>query len=537
MKPKTIDDTVLEKYESMVQVRYKSLFSMLQHKVAAAKNHPQKSGLSDLVEKYGKMFSSVLHAVSDSMTSEPISELTSSKDDFLILYSAYIASRTIVKDAESASENEPVNTALLLGRKNVPPKDIVEKGKTEYTAIRKALESMVDYLTSLKEFNHDDIADFFIEFSNQANKEIKNVMQGKAYEKLKDISWKIGLYDIDGLKDIVQPQNGRKIKSVQKSEKSQFNTPLVYLHIDKAKVLPKERIVGDPRVLTQLERMVKCLFLYNPKVGRNPTKEKRIFRNKILLQGLPGGGKGAVSFYAIDYAERFNQTVDGDLMVTEFDIDSSYEDGKIQKLKSQIGQIVGQRRLFLIYEDEIDGILKADAPGHQKKSDLQVIKEFNKFLDGEYPDNGNYLFLANLNDIGNLSPDNRRRFYEINWQGAVTKDQKTVLFRYKLEDGMKIGYVSIDDESFGKLGQLAFEHTLTGADITQICDNVTESSFRWDLLPEVYKLKEDYEKQLECIDKIHDMVTLRVVEEEFWRFIDNKTKSNHDSLEYRGVQL
>lgn len=262
-------------------------------------------------------------------------------------------------------------------------------------------------------------------------------------------------------------------------------------------------------------------------------QEKRMFNNKFILQGMPGEGKGAVSFYIINYAEQLNARVQGDLHVTCFDIDSSYEDGKIQKLKSQFQQIVSQNRLFLIYEDELNGMLKQESPAHQKKSDLQVIQEFNKFLDGQYPDKGNYLLLGNVNDLSDLSLANRSRFAIRNWQGAVTQEQKATLFGFKLEQGRQAGYVQISEKDIAQLGELAVQHGLSGRNITHISDKVCADTFRWDNLADIYEMRHDYAGQLQRIDELHHRITFADIERELLEFVRHREDGDADARRFQ----
>ncbi|NQU98658.1 AAA family ATPase [Candidatus Woesearchaeota archaeon] len=528
---KTIDEKTLEDYQRRSNVKYSSLYNALVSNSQRAEQTKElrRGELSDIVSKYSKLFSSVLHSVEDALKTESLINEVRNKDEFIVQYSAYVASRVVTKDLEALIEPNHNSRALLLSNKKLKEKELIPRDATEYKTIRVAFDNLIAELSESKQTPQDATIDFFTKYSNRAESLIRTNQSRAVVDKIKDINWVIGSYAIDGLKPVVKRENGVKLDDINNREKGQFYTPLRPLSIPEEKVLPKERIVGDQNVMTYLERMVKALFLYSPENRRNPMKEKKKFTNKILLQGLPGGGKGAVSFYIADYTKKLGEKLGRDLMVTNFQFDSSYEDGKIQKLKSQFHQITTDNRLFLIYQDEIDGILKNESPGLQKKSDLQVIQEFNKFLDGQYPDKGNYLLLANLNDINNLSKANRRRFYEINWRGATTEEQKTKLLSYKLEDGVSAGYVQVNDRELKKLGELAYENNLTGADITMICEKVTTDSFKWEKISDIYKMNGNYEEQLALIDRNHTQVGYKDIEREMSSFVDHKTRSSADS--------
>lgn len=521
---KKIDPGILDDYKRLAGVKYTHLFNSLFPKVSSRKD------LEAVVIKYSLLFSGVFHLVDEKIKQDPAFEQIINIDSVSLLYSAYVASKVVCKDAESYVEQNGHSRSMLLDTIVSSSGTLLPERSTDYAVVRSTLENLIACTESSGKKPVEAVLSYFSEYNSQVANELDTTVPRAVLDKIKDIKWIIDKYEVEGIKPVVMPQDAPKIGNVHKKEEEQFYTPLTYLHIPKSKVLPRNRVIGDQDTITFLERMVKCLFMYNPSVGKNPMTEKGIFNNKVLLQGLPGGGKGAVSFYIINFAEEFNKRVKGNLMVTCFNIDSSYEDGKIQKLKSQLHQVTTENKLFLIYEDEVDGLLKEESPGHQKKSDLQVIQEFNKFLDGQYPNNGNYLLLANINNINNLSATNQSRFYKINWQGAVTKEQKSLLFRYKLENGINSGYVAIAQEEFDKLGNVAHEGGLTGRDITTICQTVCANSFRWDDFGKVYDLRDNYEKQLQQIDHLYNRVDFQTLEKETLRFIENKDKAQLESF-------
>lgn len=257
--------------------------------------------------------------------------------------------------------------------------------------------------------------------------------------------------------------------------------------------------------------MVDCLMLYDPQTKKNPAVAKKLFNPRLLIKGLPGGGKGMVMNYTVDYAESQAMQLGQDLLVTSFNVQSSYVDGSIQKFKSQIQQIINENRLFLLYQDEIDDLL-LDESQHRRDADKhQVRKEFNKFTDGAYPNNGNYLLLSSINDINNLSKDNMSRFYHIHWEGAVSAEDKAKLLAYKLEEGIEKGYVQLNKEAFKQFGKAAYDYKLTGRDINTIASKLLADSFDWQRINELHELKGDYAKQLAAVDAMYRPITANQV--------------------------
>ena len=530
MVEKKVDLENLEHYKRLAGFRYKDLYNNIIDKLCSKKDSGRECATA--VQKYSVLFGAVFNMVNNQAkdTLHPAAV----SDDIALLYSAYVASKVVCKDLEASSENGFSRSMALESRIY---KSYVPETKGEHVAMRNTLENLVDFIAESCRQPAESILSYFSEYNSQVASEIAAIAPKITLEKIKDLKWIIGPYEVEGIKPAVAANDATKIKSVSKEENQQFYTPLTYLHIPKNKVLRRERIIGDPNVITFLERMVHCLFMYNPNVRKNPMADEGIFRNRVILQGLPGGGKGAISYYIINKAEEINhkingnkQNQDGSLMVTCFNINSSYKDGKIQKLKSQFNQVVNENRIFLLFEDEIDGLLKEESPGKQDASDLQVIQEFNKFLDGQYPNNGNYLLLANVNNINNLSAANKSRFYIINWQGAVAKEDQGRLFKYKLERGAEHGFVSISDEDFTRLGELSYKGGLNGRDITVVCEAVCSDAFDWRNVGEIYDLKKEYSRQIEQIRRMYNKVTYANVEAKVLEVIKNKAAADAESI-------
>ncbi|MFT4303800.1 MAG: AAA family ATPase [Candidatus Woesearchaeota archaeon] len=520
-----IDAPALENSITRCQVKYDLLYKSLSSRI-----NGKSAELGDIALNSGKLFTGSMHCVYEKM--RDFSAGLSNSSEILNVYSAHIASRIMVQDSEDSGMDRKVRT--LVKESFLKEKNLVDKSKTEYTTIRVALENMVDYLLESPMSPKDSIQDYFKEYSNQSLGILQQISGSRLFDRLKDIKWNIGPYQVSGLDQFVT--SNEKVKSADKQDKGTFHTPLEYLHIPKEKVLPRDRIVGDPQIITDLERAAKCLMLYNPEVGKNPMKERKMFRNKIILSGMPGEGKTAVAFYIIDYAEKLSKALDSNLLVTNFDIDSSYKAGGIQKLKSQLHQIESSRRPIFIFEDEIDGLLKAESPKMQDKDDNQIIQEFNKFLDGQYQDVGNYILLSTLNNIHNLNPANRSKFHVIPWVGARTSDDKSTLFQFKLEEGIKAGYVKISDNDIKRFGNLAFENSLSGRDITRICEQLCSDSFLWENLSEIYKHRSNYATQVSLIDQMHSEIKSETIENEILRFVEHRSQSDLDSDRFMDLQ-
>ncbi|MBD3355111.1 AAA family ATPase [Candidatus Woesearchaeota archaeon] len=529
----TIDKDQWEYAQRINSNKYRSLFSVIKNTVQSAGKKENIKELSDVVNNYSRLFSSAVGCVEGQFKHDSLLNLTGSKDNLLAAYSATIASKTVLNDLESALENN-----IQTHSQNLEPIKNFDNvsfkwGETSYATVRRALEGVAEYCISSKKNPLESMKEYFVGYSNNVNKKIKSKINNAVYQKIQEIKWKIGPYQVDGLKPIILPKNGKSSKRIEERETEQFYTPFQNLVIED--ILSKDRIIGNQKIITDLERMIRCLFLYNKKQGKNPMTAKEKFQQKILIEGKKGEGKGEVCKYLIDYATNINKTLGSNLKVTFFEFESSYVDGSIQKLKSQFKQISNSDTLYLIWQDEIDQILEEKGTGRDS-SNTDIIKEFQKFLQGQYINKGNYMILATTNEYLKLKPAIRDRFYPYVWEGAKTQNQKAVLFKYKLEDAIQADYIKLKESELNTLGKIAFDYHVSGREITNICSKVKAEAFRWDDLKQVFDLRNDYQAQLAKIDEINNTVGFQEIKRELAFLIKNKKTAIQDSIDYDSIE-
>ena len=533
MATRTLEDRVLNSQRQLANVKYKDLYSVLESEISediGKNNGATISEIKDSVGRYSRLFTSVMRSISDVFANDEIANEISDKDNFVRFYGSYVAAKTVLSDL-NRDQSSKVQEHMEFVDNKFQNRELISLNQTEYSTVRVALENMVESINRGKSSAKVAMVDYFTTYANQVLYKINNLVSEEFMKKISEINWKIGPYTIKGVDPVVvESTSPHSATNLLKKDSNIFSTPLRYLHIPKEKVLKRDEIIGDKSIITNLEREVKALFLYDSEKRRNPLKEKGLFHNKILLQGTPGTGKGAVSFYLIDFAERMNESLGRDLMVTNFGINSHWRDGSIQKLKSQLDEITNSNKIFFIYEDEIDGLLMDENSMRQDKQDNTLIQEFNKFMDGQYADNGNYILLGNINDVSRLRASNRRRFVEYNWRGADSALDKSRLIKAKLNSGIKAGYVVVSDKDIRSLGELAQEYELSGADLTSVCELACSESFLWDRLEEVYRLKGDYNAQIGLIDNLHSELNYGVLRDRLIDFKTNIENSNRDSV-------
>ncbi len=496
----------------------------------------KREKIRPLVKEYFQLLIGTYYSVEKKVKDNDLIGNVLGREDISSIYCMYIASKLIGSNLDLRLGPNGKNQHQI--SRDIRNRRLIKTGlKDEYSNFDIALSSLFDYINRSRNPTQRDVRDFNREYQKQAVICLKNIANEEVFNSLKEIKWNIDgqkIYGIEVPKEVNLVQND-SIKKAQHKEVEMFETPLEYMRIDKKKVMPKEQIIGDIKVIEELEKSVRQLLSYNTTHKRNLFKELGLFNNKHLLQGLPGTGKTRVALYLIDYAERLNVRYGGDLMISALNINSSWKDGDIQKLQSQFNQICYENKTFFIFEDEIDALLKDGPQSKEDRGQVRIKKEFNKFLEGAYPDNGNYLFLTTLNRLENLTQDNRERFSCHNWKGAVTAEEKGLLIKYKLNEGYA-GNVNLSDRDLKKLGNLTYQSNLGGRDIAKVCLGIKQESF--DDSEEIFDLLKRNESSLESqkeiiISNIQE-INYSNLKSRFEDYILNRENVIQDSKIYSG---
>ena len=148
-------------------------------------------------------------------------------------------------------------------------------------------------------------------------------------------------------------------------------------------------------------------------------------------------------------------------------------EGTIQKLK----KIEEGNAKYFIFQDEINQLIKSNEMIERDPGKSDINLEIQKFMEGNYINNGNYIIFGTTNLTTKLSPAIRRRFEICTWKGAESIEDKARLFKSKLYEGIQNGYVNISDNEFMQIAMIANEFNFTGSDITVTCANAMNKSY------------------------------------------------------------
>ena len=107
------------------------------------------------------------------------------------------------------------------------------------------------------------------------------------------------------------------------------------------------------------------------------------------------------------------------------------------------------------------------------------------------------------------------------------------MYKFKLEKSIQGGYVNTSDDEFLQLGQLAYEHELSGREITGICKTVKRNSFRWDRAGAMLDARQgDIQTQLAIKNQLYLPFGFKELETETIRLINDKMQGKMNSDKY-----
>ncbi|PLW80069.1 hypothetical protein C0585_04085 [Candidatus Woesearchaeota archaeon] len=411
----------------------------------------------------------------------------------------------------------------------------------EYEKVKNVLINLEEATKDIESDSLPVINEFFSAYSNYMANYLLS-FDSDYFENVKDIQWNIDGQIIDGIKI----EDRRPIENIDiekneifeddKPKGTDFFTPLKPFLYDKNKVLPRNEIIGNENIIKEIEESVKMLFCYNTKEKINPFIVKKRFHNSILLDGMPGSGKTELSRYIMWYADELNNNTDSNLLITSLDISSSMYDGNIQKLRSQLNQISKGDKLYLIFQDELNQLVKNPEITERDSGKADILFEFQKFLEGDYINRGNYILLGTTNIATNLPRPVYDRFEVFNWKGVENVEDMANLIQFKLKEGIISGYVNINSDEYYELGKIAYEGGLSARESSNICTKSLKNAFRKEEgIYEVHKFKEDLEKQLDIIDKMHNEINYSMIASNMIDRINTKEDSREVSKLYKVV--
>ena len=239
----------------------------------------------------------------------------------------------------------------------------------------------------------------------------------------------------------------------------------------------RSEIIGNGEAISKLERGVRNLLLYDPKSQSHPLQRGNSlgYQQGFLLLGDTGSGKTLSAKYAMSLGESLASTYNKKFSVMKFNMFSSYQEGGVQMLQSQLQEITQGDQAHFIFVDEIDTVFASrneQAPHYQRMK----LGEFMRFLDGDYENKGNYILVATANDPEKVDRALKNaRLERIYCPGPETAEERGEVLKLHLE-GLGSKH---DIQEFGTLGTLAQEYQLTGRQLRDVTKQAREQATLW----------------------------------------------------------
>lgn len=272
-------------------------------------------------------------------------------------------------------------------------------------------------------------------------------------------------------------------------------------------------IIGNVDAKDQLTESITKLFLYNSEKKKNPALEMRQFKQKYLLTGAPGNGKGMLAAYAATLSSKLAQDSNKKLNILTLDNNSTYQDGPVIKLINHLKHIDSKDDLYLIILDEVDSMFTTRLDHKTQNYQKKLVNELLKFTDNsvEYVNKGNYVMVAMTNNPTQLDPAFLSRMNRGTYvcEGPKTKDEKVLLMKNLIYSMVPEDKVKIRD--WDAISDTAYALNLSGREIAGCVDNLFEHTAikktPFDLI------NKSYDAQLSFFNNFKDVTQTKVFDE------------------------
>jgi AAA+ superfamily predicted ATPase len=393
--------------------------------------------------------------------------------ELINIVSAYYACQAMMqlnRDRTSISlENK------LVARKN-PDFTKINFNRTDTAVVDLTLRSYSDYITGgpasscLKAESNS----FFYVFS----KLLKDFALGEKYKNHRELLDGLVIkgpgFSVSGLK---RDLPGKTTSSEFVNSDDQFKKDFEIVKLTNANRVYKNDIVGNKLGVSKLEKTVKKFMAYRIADKENPFldgRKKRGFKQGFLFMGDTGTGKTMAAYYGMTLADTIARNYGRNLKIVRFNIDSTFQEGGVIAMKNQLNEICRGDKLYYIFIDEIDTIFtsrsdsSSNSQYHKQKLGLLM-----KFLDGEYPNLGNYIVVATVNDPRAVDRALKSaRLERVYFPGPTTPEEKAKVLALNFGDDLENGLVTV--KNWVKLGKIAYQANFSGRDLREIANSAYE---------------------------------------------------------------
>ncbi|MBW2980480.1 ATP-binding protein [Candidatus Woesearchaeota archaeon] len=391
--------------------------------------------------------------------------------ELLNIMAGYVACQAVMQLNRSRNDSAALENKLA-ARRN-PDFSGIDFKSSENLAVDMVLKSYSEFMTAgtttsniTSETNY-----FFFNLSNMLLGLASRDKYAKHKELLKGLVVKGPNFRVAGIKQ--EQQKAGQAEPFMDGEE-QFKKDFDTIKLTEGNRVYRKDVVGNEEALVTLDDCVKKVVAYRKVDRANPYlhgRKRKGFSQGILLIGDTGTGKTLCAYYGMTLAEAKAKRYGRDVHIVKFNILSSYQEGGVQMLKHQLNQICSGDGIYYVFLDEIDTLVASRGDSSNNSHyQRQKLGELMRFLDGDYPNPGNYLIVATGNDPRRIDRALKNaRLERIYCPGPLTAEQKAKTIALHFGGDISAGKVKVDD--WRTIGAYALKLGLNGREILGVVSN------------------------------------------------------------------
>lgn len=475
----TLDAMLLNRNMNRCETDFESHFTLIKNKAIDRFGimNPGSSQKASHVRNVALRFASIYYTVEEVLTKNgPLG--TNPPAELVNAVSAYVAANAIVQINRDADDIALENRVVTIHPPEFSQVDMTSRSRNAIDGILRAYCDYISSGTTLSNLN-PDINYFFYRM-------IKQISEGviTKYSLERD---KLSKLVVNGpkfrVKGVKEGKNGIKNNGYingDDMQKKDFET----IKLTEDKRVYEGMVVGNQQATTELYTAVNMLMCYRQKDVMNPFMSGRIkkgFKQGFLLIGDTGTGKTMSAFYAMTLAETIAEESSRDLEIVKFNLASSYQDGGIIALQHQIGEICSGEKIYVVFVDELDTKFKARG-GEKGGSHYQEEKLglFLQFLDGSYPNLGNYMILCTSNNTREVDRALKNgRLERIYCPGPLTPKEKGEVLAMNFDPHDEERGIIASGLDWKLIGDTAYELKLSGRNLRDVAVSCYSAASRY----------------------------------------------------------
>jgi SpoVK/Ycf46/Vps4 family AAA+-type ATPase len=467
----TLDAILLNQMGSYSQSEFSNILGVMYDKSKArfGSSDNKSCEKAEDVKKIALKFSAIFLATISALSAR--SAFNKGTDQELIhLLSCYVASRAIPQLYEQEGSQAGIENTIL------DPKGIkdfsLEFKRREQSVLDAILNQYSDYISQGTPLSNVKAESY--NFFNYLAKKSAELVLNEKYSKYSKILENLVIngpsFSIAGISK-EEPKNGRNKSFVSGDEQIKKDFKVIEI-TDDLRVYRKD-IVGNEEAVAEIEIAVKNVMAYRKDDQANPFLEgrkKKGFNQGLLLMGDTGTGKTLVARYGMSLADEIARKYGKELSIVKFDIMSTYQEGGVIMLQHQLSQVCQGDKIYYLSIDEIDSMFtsrsegSADSHYHREK-----LGEILRFLDGDYPNKGNYIVVATVNNIKGVDRALRNaRLDRIHCPGPCSAEDKAKVIAIHFGDEIKKGLVNV--VNWTRIGEAAVKYNINGRQLADVAN-------------------------------------------------------------------